>query len=124
MELKTGSEGPRQCKQDLGVLPHSCCSGSGFHSPRLDAAEQHGTVGLPAEFQWRPPGLAASRRRFLMLTPPGESVVEVPKAGAVEEGVEDRRGTGGVASDGISFTNVRKSEDLQQVQNKRFTVTE
>lgn len=124
VELKSGSEVPRQCKQDLGVLPHLCWSGSGFHSPPLDAAEQPGNVSLPAEFQWRPPGLAATRRRFLMLTPPGESPVEVPKPGAVEEGVEESRGTGGVASDGISFTNVRKSEDLQEVRNKRFTTTE
>lgn len=123
VELKKGSEVPRQCKQDLGMLPHLCWSGCGFHSPRLDAAQQPGTVNLPAEFQRRPPGLAASRRRFLMLTPPGVSLVEVPKPGAVEERVEARRGTGGMARDGMSFTNDRKSEDLQQDHN-RLTTTE
>lgn len=106
MELETGSEVPRQCKQDLGVLPHLCWS------------EKRWTVSLPAEFQWRPPGLAASRRRFLMLTPPWASAAEVTEPGTMEEGVEERRGAGGVASDGISFTNVRKSGDLQRVNNK------
>lgn len=97
------------------------CAGLVLGFSRL---EQLRTVSLPAEFQWRPPGLAARRRRFLMLTPPGESLVEPPKPGAVEEGVEERSGTGGVARNGISFTSVRKSEDLQQVQNKTFTATE
>ena len=76
------------------------------------------TLVSPAEFQWSPPGLAASRRRFLMLTPPWgvESPADAPRLSSAEAGVEERRG---LARNGISFPGVgeRKvaslSDDLE-----------
>lgn len=60
--LKTGIGVPRQCKQDIGVLPHSCWSDSGFHSDRLDGKvlDCKLTCRVPVEATWtgsQPPPL-------------------------------------------------------------------
>lgn len=72
------------------------------------------------DVQWRPPGLAASRRLFLMLMLlwGAESVDDMSDASRAAAGVEERAGTRGVARNGISLprAGVRKldsvSEDL------------
>ncbi len=84
---------------------------------------------LPAEFQWSPPGLAASRRRFLMLTPLWEvdSPADVPELSAAAAGVEERMGRRGVVRNGISFPSaeVRKvdslSDDLRGRNNRKVS---
>lgn len=80
----------------------------------------------PAEVQWSPPGLAASRRLFRMLTLVWgvESPVDVSEVSRAAAGVEERTGARGVAKNGISFSNagVRKvdsSEDLLGSKNKK-----
>lgn len=78
------------------------------------------------EVQWSPPGLAASRRLFLMLTLlwGAESADDMSEASRAAAGVEERAGIRGVAKNGISFprAGVRKldslSEDLRSPNNK------
>lgn len=91
----------------------------------------HGLVAVghlfsPVDVQWSPPGLAASRRLFLMLTLlwGAESADDASEASRAVAGVEERAGTRGVAKNGISFprAGVRKldslSEDLLGPNNK------
>lgn len=70
------------------------------------------------DVQWSPPGLAASRRLFLMLTLlwGAEPAVDMSEVSRVAAGVEDRAGTRGVARNGISFpkAGVRKLESLSE----------
>lgn len=80
----------------------------------------------PVDVQWSPPGLAARRRLFLMLTLLWGAESEASRAAA---GVEERAGMRGVAKNGISFprAGVRKldsfSEDLLHPNNKRREVS-
>ena len=85
-----------------------------------------GNMVSPAEFQWRPPGLAASRLLFLMLTPleGAESPADFPALStATAVGVEERMGRRDVVRNGISFSSagLRKvdSDDLQGLKNRR-----
>lgn len=84
----------------------------------------------PVDVQWSPPGLAARRRLFLMLTLlwGAESADDTSEASRAAAGVEERAGMRGVAKNGISFprAGVRKldsfSEDLLHPNNKRRDV--
>lgn len=81
----------------------------------------------PVDVQCSPPGLAASRRLFLMLTLlwGAESDDDTSEASRAAAGVEERAGTRGVAKNGISFprAGVRKldslPEDLLGPENRR-----
>lgn len=87
---------------DFATKTPQCCSAGNLFSP--------------VDVQWSPPGLAASRRLFLMLTLHwgAESADDTSEASRAAAGVEERAGTRGVAKNGISFprAGVRKPDSL------------